>query len=526
VRERLDGSALGVWAVPHWRGASWLRGALGPLALVLGSLGAEAQVVPQDGPWCGATGQGLGVYFEVADSGTRVTKAIVEIAGQFLGQPTSQPLPFDGPIVGGLIERHSEFPGYCQYFSSLTGVFATATTASGSGWWSQSGGVVCAPGSGSDTWSAQWMGASASAIADLAVELSAPAAPPVAGERRDFALTLRNLGPAAVACGRLLATGNAELFARLNSGSNFDGIWVGPPLGAGSEVTGVVQAVPAVDATGEFEVTVMVDAIGATDPVSANNAATVRVPLVSSADLTAILSGPSYVSPSSKFSYVVWASQRGPSMARNTRVELLTSPPLTLTGAWVGSDPYLTPCASPCVLGDLRPGDLPLQFDFEIPPGVVPPRSIEVTATVRSDTTDPVPGNDRASMTTTLLPEAPSSFFHTVTPCRILDTRPSGPRSLCGFQEVEVTGASCGIPTTAVAVALNIAVTGPVVEGHLTLAPAGFPPPLASTLNFGPGQTRASNAVVRLPPTGRVALRVGPSDLCVDAIVDVNGYFE
>ena len=484
--------------------------------------------MPRDGSWCGATGQGRGVYFEVADGGTRVTRAVVEIAGQIFGQPASRNLSFDGPIVDGRVESRFDFPGYCRQASLVTGVFGTDTTASGGGSWSTSGGVVCPSGSGSDGWSAQWMTPSPTGAADLAVELSAPTAPPVAGEFSDLALTLRNLGPGVVGCARLLLAGNAEAFATLGQGPTSAGSGWALPLWRGASSEGVVRARPAAEATGDLSVTATVQPIDAVDPVPANNSATARATLLLKADLDTTLTGPSYVSASSRVSYEVILLQRGPSMARNTRVEVVTLPPLTLTGAWVGSDPSLTPCASPCVLGDLPSEYRRLQFDFEIPLGVIPPRSLEITASARSDTPDPLPGNEGASMTTALLPEPPPSSFHTVTPCRVLDTRFGGPGypSLCSFREVDVTGGACGIPATATAVALNIAVTGPVAEGHLTVAPAGFPPPLASTLNFGPNQTRASNAVVRLPPTGRVALRVGSLSPCVDAIVDVNGYFE
>ena len=51
--------------------------------------------------------------------------------------------------------------------------------------------------------------------------------------------------------------------------------------------------------------------------------------------------------------------------------------------------------------------------------------------------------------------------------------------------------------------------------------------PGTSSLNFTSGQTRANNVIVRVPPSGRITLRVdAPNPPCVHALVDVNGYFE
>jgi hypothetical protein len=81
------------------------------------------------------------------------------------------------------------------------------------------------------------------------------------------------------------------------------------------------------------------------------------------------------------------------------------------------------------------------------------------------------------------------------------------------------------VPATARAVSVNVTVTGPTSAGNLRLFPAGGPEPLASTLNYAAGLTRANNAIVGLR-AGELSLRVGQASGTVHVIVDVNGYFE
>ena len=63
-------------------------------------------------------------------------------------------------------------------------------------------------------------------------------------------------------------------------------------------------------------------------------------------------------------------------------------------------------------------------------------------------------------------------------------------------------------------------------SGNLRLYPADATLPLASTLNFNTGQTRANNAVLLLNPTGQIAAFCGQASGTVHFILDVNGYFQ
>lgn len=126
-------------------------------------------------------------------------------------------------------------------------------------------------------------------------------------------------------------------------------------------------------------------------------------------------------------------------------------------------------------------------------------------------------------------PPAPSAL-HTLTPCRIVDTRnaagPYGapalpPGSLRSF----ALAGQCGIPMTAKSVAANLTVTQATAGGHLSVFPTGSTPLLASAINFSAGQTRANNAVLELGTGGAVSVQNG-SPGTVHFILDVNGWFE
>ena len=83
----------------------------------------------------------------------------------------------------------------------------------------------------------------------------------------------------------------------------------------------------------------------------------------------------------------------------------------------------------------------------------------------------------------------------------------------------------CGIPVEADAVALNIIVTQSTASGFLVLDPLGVGAPLASTINYSSGQTRANNAIVQLGSGHSIAVTSGQSSGATHVIIDVVGYF-
>jgi hypothetical protein len=119
---------------------------------------------------------------------------------------------------------------------------------------------------------------------------------------------------------------------------------------------------------------------------------------------------------------------------------------------------------------------------------------------------------------------AGGSQFVGVTPARILDTRasssigPNGTLLLPVAGQGGVPAANATVPPTAVV--LNVTVTNPTAASFLTAWPAGAPQPLASDLNYGPGQTVPNLVVVKLGANGAIDLfnAFGTADVIVDVV--------
>ncbi len=127
----------------------------------------------------------------------------------------------------------------------------------------------------------------------------------------------------------------------------------------------------------------------------------------------------------------------------------------------------------------------------------------------------------------------PAQQFFTLSPCRLLDTRLAvGPLGGPALQPHAVRNfilpGTCGVPSTAHALAVNVTITQPTAVGDLRLYPADAPSvPLTSAINFQAGQTRANNAVLAMPLTPGAGIAVkSDSAGTVHLIVDVDGYFE
>ena len=128
----------------------------------------------------------------------------------------------------------------------------------------------------------------------------------------------------------------------------------------------------------------------------------------------------------------------------------------------------------------------------------------------------------------------PGLEFHTLTPCRMVDTRnAAGPLGGPALQPVAarvfVLTGLCGVPATAKTLSVNLTVTQPSALGYLSLLPGDdkLVQPFTSNINFSPGQTRANNAAALLAFDGTGGLKVfNGAAGSVHFILDVNGYFE
>lgn len=141
-----------------------------------------------------------------------------------------------------------------------------------------------------------------------------------------------------------------------------------------------------------------------------------------------------------------------------------------------------------------------------------------------------------ASKSVTVGPVGSAALFYPITPCRALDTRNAngplgGPKLQArppGQPGVRRTFnvAGCPIPAGAIAVSANLTVTNVAVQGDLILFRSDLPTqPVASSIFFRTGYTRANNTFVALPSPGTTFSVVNNSAGTVDFIFDVNGYF-
>jgi uncharacterized protein (DUF1800 family) len=124
--------------------------------------------------------------------------------------------------------------------------------------------------------------------------------------------------------------------------------------------------------------------------------------------------------------------------------------------------------------------------------------------------------------------QAAGSDFHTVAPCRLVDTRGAagplgGPNLAANANRSFTAGGRCGVSTAATAVAINVSVV-PLSDGFLTFGAAGAPKPTTATINFRSGRVRTNNAILPLGAGGGLTVYSGaPAE--VGVIVDVFGYF-
>ncbi|HYA00336.1 MAG TPA: CHAP domain-containing protein [Candidatus Binatia bacterium] len=120
--------------------------------------------------------------------------------------------------------------------------------------------------------------------------------------------------------------------------------------------------------------------------------------------------------------------------------------------------------------------------------------------------------------------------YSALTPGRITDTRKGSGEPNAGHRltqggtlNVQVDGAG-GVPAAGVsAVSLNVTVTDTSRASYLTAYPNGTAQPLASNLNWSPGDTVANRVIVPVGTGGQVSFYNATGN--VDLVIDVDGYF-
>jgi uncharacterized repeat protein (TIGR01451 family) len=356
--------------------------------------------------------------------------------------------------------------------------------------------------------------------ANLAVTKTGPALV-AAGENVTYTIVVTNLGPsqaAVVSVGDVTPAGSS--LVSNDCGSAF-------PCVVGTMTVGQVRTIIATFAIGpsysnpSFSNTATVSAT-TSDPVSSNNSSTSTstVDLTSSSDLAVTKTGPTSALRDADVTYTITVTNNGPVAAAN--VQLSDPTPAGLT--FVSNSGDCT-TAFPCALGLLGTGATrTVRATFTIPAGYAGPNPFQNVASASSTTTDPDLSNNSAAATTTLR----GLGFHTLAPCRAFDTRDpvDGPALSPGPARVFTVAGTCGVPSTARAISMNVTVTQPTGAGDLRIYPGGTAAPLTSAINYGAGQTRANKGVVKLGADGEVEVLCSQASGTVQFILDVNGYFE
>ncbi|HEX6738628.1 MAG TPA: hypothetical protein VF310_10165, partial [Vicinamibacteria bacterium] len=137
---------------------------------------------------------------------------------------------------------------------------------------------------------------------------------------------------------------------------------------------------------------------------------------------------------------------------------------------------------------------------------------------------DPTPANNRSSVTASAGPFA----FHALLPCRLVDTRVSGPALAANTTRTFTLTGQCQVPSDASAVAVMLIAVRPGDPGDLRLYPAGLPLPNSSALAFNRNRDRAGNAIVPLGLGGQVDVRCdmpAGSAASTHFVLDVFGYW-
>ncbi len=208
------------------------------------------------------------------------------------------------------------------------------------------------------------------------------------------------------------------------------------------------------------------------------------------------------------------------------------TPTNTPTGALTN-----TPTQTPTNTPTRTPTNTPTQTPTNTPTGALTntPTQTPTNTPTRTPTNTPTNTPTLTPTNTPTPTTTPSgTSFFTLAPCRVADTRdpvgPSGGPALLAntIRNFPVTGI-CGIPSSATAVAINIAVFLPNDSGDLRVYPAGGAAPLASTINFRPFIVRANNAIVPLGAGGQLSVQCDMppgSTGSTNFFFDVYGYFQ
>ena len=134
---------------------------------------------------------------------------------------------------------------------------------------------------------------------------------------------------------------------------------------------------------------------------------------------------------------------------------------------------------------------------------------------------------------TAFAPRAHAQYsYYALNPCRVVDTRNAngvngGPIMGSGTLRGFAIRGVCGVPATAKAISLNLAVTGMNAGGYVTLWPSDQSQPVVSSINFTGTETALANGAIVGVSTNAQDLSVfDGSNSTIHIIIDVTGYFQ
>jgi uncharacterized repeat protein (TIGR01451 family) len=371
------------------------------------------------------------------------------------------------------------------------------------------------------------------AVADIAVDPSRTPATVAQGDLVTFKMAVTNLGATAAPDVQFAASVSAGLaldemryWPRQSTACTTTSTSGACPLGtigAGETITVTLVAF----AAGLGEQTVEASVLGAgSDPNPGSNAASVTTTVVpGAADLAVTMTKRHGVvaTVGSTLEYDITLRNTGTDTAVGVILDDAIPSGLVLNG--VSGD-----CTSlPCSFSRMAPSQVKtVSVAFAVPSSYPGPDPVVNTATVRASSHDPNPANDASTVASPFFVPAPPMTFYTLAPCRLIDTRaPSSDGPLAaGILRSIYPYSQCNIPFTARALAVSVTVTEPTTSGHVKLYPWGIPVPNISTLSYGAGQTRGSNAVVSLTYGSGLSARITQPSGTAHVIIDVFGYFE
>ena len=128
-------------------------------------------------------------------------------------------------------------------------------------------------------------------------------------------------------------------------------------------------------------------------------------------------------------------------------------------------------------------------------------------------------------------PDTTGDTYHSLTPVRLLDTRTGNGEKTKAKLKANVPFTFTirgrgGVPNEAVAITGNVTVVNATANYAIYIGPSPIVKPLASTLNFVKGQTRANSVTVPLSSSGTLsATYLSSGKNTTDLVFDVTGYF-